>query len=305
MTLCELLEEESKDIILALIPNLKTMILKYCNEYTLSLIQDLAPVGDNTPTKSFGLQHSNTTFGSKVNDFNSNQRKYEINNSTKVPGAGFKKQMTSMNVGHVVIEPVDDLSAQENYLISPEFKAELVYQELLPKLLIFDEHIYGMIGLWRQHTEFIDKFADTFKLFHMPELQDNYVQTLFKYLHNGNIQLRAKVCKAIVQILAYQYDPERRASLSKQVIEELGEARAFQIRRTFITFCRCCAGVLTKDYFLDNFYDALIAMASDRVAQVRMEFAKALIDVKPFIETEQEKDFQLMDIIDTLKNDPD
>ncbi len=55
MTLCELLEEESKDIILALIPNLKTMILKYCNEYTLSLIQDLAPVGDNTPTKSFGL----------------------------------------------------------------------------------------------------------------------------------------------------------------------------------------------------------------------------------------------------------
>jgi len=80
-----------------------------------------------------------------------------------------------MNVGHVVIEPVDDLSAQENYLISPEFKAELVYQELLPKLLIFDEHIYGMIGLWRQHTEFIDKLADTFKLFHMPELQDNYV----------------------------------------------------------------------------------------------------------------------------------
>jgi len=95
-----------------------------------------------------------------------------------------------------------------------------------------------------------------------------------------------KVCKAIVNILAHQYDPERRAALSKQVIEELGESRAFQIRRTFVTFCRSCAGVLTKDYFLEHFYDPLIKMASDRVAQVRMEFAKSLIVVKPFIETD-------------------
>ena len=69
--------------------------------------------------------------------------------------------------------------------------------------------------------------------------------------------------------------------------EELGESRAFQIRRTFITFCRSCAGVLTKDYFLETFYDTLITMADDRVAQVRMEFAKALLDIKPYIETDQ------------------
>ena len=55
MTLCELLEEENREIILALIPNLKTMILKYCNEYVLSLIPDPTPAGDNTPPKSFVL----------------------------------------------------------------------------------------------------------------------------------------------------------------------------------------------------------------------------------------------------------
>ena len=51
--------------------------------------------------------------------------------------------------------------------------------------------------------------------------------------------------------------------------------------------CRTSAGILTKDYFLETFYDNLIAMADDRVAQVRIEFAKALIDLKPFLETEQ------------------
>ena len=126
----------------------------------------------------------------------------------------------------------------------PEYKGEIVYQELLPKLLLLDEHLHAMIGHWREHADFLDSFSLTIKLFHMPELQDLFVQTLFKYLHNGNNHLRQKVCKCIVSMLAYQYDPERRASLAKQVNEELGESRAFQIRRAFVTFCRQCAGVL-------------------------------------------------------------
>ena len=31
-----------------------------------------------------------------------------------------------------------------------------------------------------------------------------------------------------------------------------------------------------------------------------MEFSKALIDVKPFIETDQQRDYQLMEMIDKL-----
>ncbi len=40
------------------------------------------------------------------------------------------------------------------------------------------------------------------------------------------------------------------------------------------------------DYFLETFYDTLITMADDRVPQVRMEFAKALLDIKPYIESD-------------------
>jgi len=120
----------------------------------------------------------------------------------------------------------------------------------------------------------------------MPELQDNFIGTLFKYLQNGNNHLRTAVCRCIVLILAHQYDPEKREALAKRVNSELGESRAFQIRRTFVTLCRTSAGVLTKDYFLETFYSNFVTMANDRVAQVRIEFAKALIDLKPFIETE-------------------
>jgi len=36
-----------------------------------------------------------------------------------------------------------------------------------------------------------------------------------------------------------------------------------------------------------------------------MEFARALVDIKPYIETDQQKDFELMEIIDKLKSDAD
>jgi len=62
---------------------------------------------------------------------------------------------------------------------------------------------------------------------------------------------------------------------------------------------------MPKEFFLETFYDTLILLANDRVAQVRMEFAKALIDLKPYIETDTQKDFELAEVIDRLKNDTD
>ena len=112
--------------------------------------------------------------------------------------------MPTMKIpGHQIEEPADEMSAQETYMITPEHKRELVYQELMPKVLLLDERIHAQIGLWREHAKFLDAFADTFHLFHMPELHDNLVQTLFRYLMNGNNHLRQKVCKCLVLIMAH------------------------------------------------------------------------------------------------------
>jgi len=43
----------------------------------------------------------------------------------------------------------EDMSGADNYIIAPEYKAEIVYQELMPKVLVLDEHIHNQIGLWR------------------------------------------------------------------------------------------------------------------------------------------------------------
>jgi len=39
-------------------------------------------------------------------------------------------------------EPEEHIGADSPYIIQPEYKSEQVYQELLPKLLLLDDHIH-------------------------------------------------------------------------------------------------------------------------------------------------------------------
>ena len=97
MALLELMEEEGKDVLLALIPNIKTLIEKFCNEHSIGQVPDQRS-GDNTPTKGAftGLQHASTSLNNKVmpNDFSSLHRKYEAGNAGKLGSTGFKKLPT-------------------------------------------------------------------------------------------------------------------------------------------------------------------------------------------------------------------
>lgn len=99
----------------------------------------LTPKAENTPASSFGLVHSNT-MGSKM-DFTSLHRKFEMGSGSKGTANQFKKLPTMSNVLQIN-DQIEDNDGPESYIISAEYKAEQVYQELMPKLLILDEHIH-------------------------------------------------------------------------------------------------------------------------------------------------------------------
>ena len=88
-------------------------------------------------------------------------------------------------------------------------------------------------------------------------------------------------------------------------MSELAEGSAFHLRKTFIYFCKECAGKLASHYFLENFYEPFLKMSDDKVPSVRLEFSKALLDIKPYVDDEQERDFAIMDIMERLKDDID
>ena len=70
-------------------------------------------------------------------------------------------------------------------------------------------------------------------------------------------------------------------------------------------FCRIGAGHFTVKFFVENFYPNFVTLSGDKVPMVRIEFAKSLFEIKPFVENEQQIGMELMEKIEALKNDED
>ena len=69
--------------------------------------------------------------------------------------------------------------------------------------------------------------------------------------------------------------------------------------------CSLSVGRLQLAYFEENFYDDYLEMCTDRVAQVRMEFANSLLKLKQYLEPNKNKSLLLNEKIDKLKKDKD
>lgn len=109
----------------------------------------------------------------------------------------------------------------------------------------------------------------------------------------------------MVNILINQHDLNRSKALVDLINQDLATSNAFQMRKTFVYFCRIGAGHFTVKFFVENFYPNFVTLAGDKVPMVRIEFAKSLFEIKPFVENEQQIGMELMEKIEALKNDED
>lgn len=100
-------------------------------------------------------------------------------------------------------EELDTSRDLSKYIIMPEYKRELVYQELLPKLENYNQNISAMMSLWREHAAFLNNFSECLHLFHVPEIHDALVPVLMKHIEGGNTALRQASCKCMVKILIH------------------------------------------------------------------------------------------------------
>lgn len=98
----------------------------------------------------------------------------------------------------------------------------------------------------------------------------------------------------------------RRNELANTVKEELADSTAFQMRKTFIYFCRQGVYHFTRQFFIDNFFESFLNLHRDKVPHVRIEFSKALIEVKPFLEhCGNDLSIRLVEAMISLRDDAD
>lgn len=62
---------------------------------------------------------------------------------------------------------------------------------------------------------------------------------------------------------------------------------------------------MPRDFFKKYFLKEYITCSQDKVPHVRMEFANAMLQIKPYFDSDVDLSLELMDILNNLNNDQD
>lgn len=76
-------------------------------------------------------------------------------------------------------------------------------------------------------------------------------------------------------------------------------------RKAFIFICKYAISYLPIELFKKYFIKDYLSTSSDKVPHVRMEFANAMLWIKPHFDSDVDLSLDLMDILSELGNDPD
>ncbi len=86
-------------------------------------------------------------------------------------------------------------------------------------------------------------------------------------------------------------------------------SRSMVQRRSYMTLCECLIKqrICSKRFFLNNFYTHFVALACDKVSQIRKRFCDltALIIQDLLTKADSDERFELVQAIDRLKNEID
>jgi hypothetical protein len=172
-----LLEENEKEIIAALSTHMDIILSKYCNDHcTKNFNFNASKSESSTPSNQAGLSLPKS---SKESDFTSI---FSTRNS-KEEKKGHKK------ISAILFEASKDEENSNNMNNSPllpEYINELIFSDLLGRLLVYDTNLFNNHGLWRDQSKYLHNLSQTLHHFNAIEFHESFIPSLLDYIRGGN-----------------------------------------------------------------------------------------------------------------------
>lgn len=178
----------------------------------------------------------------------------------------------------------------------PENQSEIIYSDMLQRLMVMVHRIKEVNSLWREHLKLVQNLVEIIDLFYMPEVHIYIVPLLFDFVTQGNKVLKESSCECLAKIAKYQHHSPSRMQVISQ-FRELGKSKSWSKRKSFIIFCKYAAKYLPFDFFKKFLLADYIKFSQDKISQIRKEFAESLLDVKPYCDCDTNTGHELMEII--------
>jgi hypothetical protein len=112
--------------------------------------------------------------------------------------------------------------------VTQEHESEVVYSDLLQRLMVFINNLREYKGLWREHVKLIKNLGKTLHLFYIPEIHQLIVPMLIDFISKGNKDIKEAACNCLAKIMEYQHHTPSREELLAVVKKELHQATDWQ-----------------------------------------------------------------------------
>ena len=158
----------AKDTLSIMNKNLAKIIFKYGNKHTMENFKGRTPYVD--PNGSEGgdqskdsTPKSKTATTNKGSDFTS--ALIDSTNAKKLT-----KKNTHLGINFDRMDEEDTGPKLPPIYVTSEHEDELVYSDLLQRLMVFINNCKAYNGLWREHAQLINQMVEVIHLFYMPEI---------------------------------------------------------------------------------------------------------------------------------------
>jgi len=182
------------------------MVSHYANKHTVENFKARTPYIE-----------SSSDNGSKETTPRSRQSKTSTNTdfSAALLDSSHKKGLTKKNTNLGIIESEfdDNVPKLPPIYLTPDRKNELVYSDLLQRLMVLITNIKGNTGLWREHWKLLKNLKEVLPLFYMPEVHSYLVPLLLEFVQEGNDQIKDVACDCLATIMKHQHHTPSRDNL--------------------------------------------------------------------------------------------
>ena len=155
--------------------------------------------------------------------------------------------------------------------------------EIMSAIISCDQ-VIAASNKWRLQEELLDKMASVHCVFSSDHIYAKLVPLLMIKLDTSRaLPVKHAAARTLLCLLRYNRRLEQREDIWSRLVYDFCQGKSCYQRYLFIDVCKMIIELYSKQFFKEYFFECLLELASDRVANVRLRVCRLLPALKSLL----------------------
>lgn len=230
-------------------------------------------------------------------------------------------QMTMVKSYHEVLHLIGDKASSLTAVFQDFLTEEVLFESVIKnlgkvvKMLKTDLNLSHLIAQltavllqkrpWRVLDKVLEELISSLEDFPLSDLISTLQPALLSLLPQVCLPLKFRISQLLAYFISINYLSDFRSELCSSITALLSNSLQYQTRLTFVHFCVEILGLMSRRFFRQHFWQALLGIMRDPIVNVRLKAGQNLVFLHSVFCTDEELRQDLENCIAALQADRD